>query len=69
MPIYEYRCPTCGRGIEVLQKINDPAPLCPTCKWNPYKSGDEETMVKIVSRVSKAQFKGPGFYETDYKDK
>ncbi|MBP6701100.1 MAG: zinc ribbon domain-containing protein, partial [Halioglobus sp.] len=32
MPIYEYQCQACGKGLEALQKISD-APLedCPAC--------------------------------------
>ena len=33
MPIYEYRCESCGHQLEALQKMNDPALTdCPECK-------------------------------------
>jgi len=28
MPLYEYRCPVCDRTVEVLQRMEDPAPEC-----------------------------------------
>ena len=59
MPIYEYRCTSCGHELEALQKIAD-APLvaCPSCKTD-----------GLVKRVSAAgfQLKGSGWYATDFK--
>ncbi|UCE89286.1 MAG: zinc ribbon domain-containing protein [Pseudomonadota bacterium] len=59
MPIYEYRCESCGHEMEALQKISD-APLtqCPTC--------DKATLVKLVSAAG-FRLKGGGWYETDFK--
>ena len=56
MPLYEYQCPTCGR-FELIQKFSD-APLnaCPTC-------GRE--VQKLLSAPA-IQFKGSGWYITDY---
>ncbi len=31
MPIYEFHCADCGREIESLQRIDDPAPDCDSC--------------------------------------
>jgi putative FmdB family regulatory protein len=57
MPLYEYQCQTCGERVEVIQKLNDPPYAhCPKC------SGD---MKKLVSAPA-IQFKGSGFYKTDY---
>ena len=58
MPIYGYRCRSCGHELEVLQKISDP-PLktCPKC-------GGELT--KILYPVG-VIYKGSGYYTTDYK--
>src|SRR5438093_10775276 len=57
MPIYEYRCLSCGAVREVLQRINDkPLKKCPAC------SG---TLEKLISRTS-FQLKGSGWYVTDY---
>ena len=57
MPIYEYQCTQCSERHEVIQKFSD-APLshCPSC------GGD---MKKLPSSPA-IQFKGSGFYKTDY---
>lgn len=60
MPIYEYECLQCGKQSEVLQKMND-APLT-TCS----ECGGE--LKKLLSAPS-FQFKGSGFYATDYAAK
>ncbi|MGV3592583.1 MAG: FmdB family zinc ribbon protein [Gammaproteobacteria bacterium] len=59
MPIYEYRCTSCGAELEKLQKISDP-PLvqCPEC--------GNDALVKLVS-ASSFRLKGSGWYETDFK--
>jgi putative FmdB family regulatory protein len=59
MPIYEYRCTSCGHELEALQKLADaPLTTCPSCKTN-----------GLVKRVSAAgfQLKGSGWYATDFK--
>ena len=60
MPIYEYGCTQCGKRTEVLQRL-DAAPLaaCPEC-------GGE--VRKLVSAPA-FQFKGSGWYVTDYAGK
>lgn len=57
MPIYEYQCSKCSERHEIIQRISDP-PLehCPKC------GGD---MKKLFSSPA-IQFKGSGFYKTDY---
>jgi len=57
MPIYEYQCNECKQRHEMIQKFSDP-PLahCPSC-------GGE--MKKLPSSPA-IQFKGSGFYKTDY---
>jgi len=59
MPIYEYRCESCGAELEKLQKISDP-PLseCPHC--------GKHALAKLVS-ASSFRLKGSGWYETDFK--
>jgi len=59
MPIYEYRCSSCGHELEALQKFSD-APLvaCPACAGN--------ALVKLVSAAG-FQLKGSGWYATDFK--
>ena len=60
MPIYEYECRKCKAHIEVFQKISDKPPAkCRKC------GGKLERMVSAPA----IQFKGSGWYVTDYSDK
>ena len=60
MPLYEYQCTTCSERVEILQRMSDPPySVCPKC-------GGE--MKKLVSSPA-IQFKGSGFYKTDYASK
>ena len=60
MPIYEYRCDACGECIEVLRKSGDKKlPTCPKCR---------AVMRKVLSSPA-IQFKGSGWYVTDYAKK
>jgi putative FmdB family regulatory protein len=60
MPIYEYRCRSCGFEKEYLQKHSDaPVTDCPSC-------GKAE-MGKLVSAAG-FQLKGSGWYATDFKN-
>ncbi|HEX6159793.1 MAG TPA: FmdB family zinc ribbon protein [Thermoanaerobaculia bacterium] len=57
MPIYEYQCTQCKERMEIIQKLSDPPySHCPKC------GGD---MKKLFSSPA-IQFKGSGFYKTDY---
>ncbi|MGV3621488.1 MAG: FmdB family zinc ribbon protein [Archangium sp.] len=59
MPIYEYRCQKCGKELEVMHKVSDPAPaVCPECKA-------EGSLERLVSRTS-FQLKGGGWYSDLY---
>jgi len=58
MPLYEYKCGQCGSVIEVLQRIKD-QPLT-------VHEGCGGTLERLLS-ASAFQFKGSGFYITDYK--
>ena len=60
MPIYEYECLQCKKRTELLQRFGD-APLasCPHC------GGDVRKMVSAPA----VQFKGSGWYVTDYAKK
>lgn len=59
MPLHEYSCPGCGR-FEVLQRFADkPLAVCPTC-------GKE--VHRLISAPA-IQFKGSGWYVTDYARK
>ncbi len=59
MPIYEYRCSSCGHELEALQKFSDaPLSACPSCH--------NSTLVKLLSAAG-FQLKGSGWYATDFK--
>jgi putative FmdB family regulatory protein len=60
MPIYEYRCASCGFQKEYLQKLSD-APLkdCPEC--------GKASLSKMVTAAG-FQLKGSGWYATDFKN-
>jgi putative FmdB family regulatory protein len=62
VPLYEYQCDACGRRFEAIQKFSDPPiETCPTCQG---------AVQKLLSSPA-IQFKGSGWYITDYarKDK
>ena len=59
MPIYAYRCATCGHAKDVLQKLSDPVlTACPAC--------GADTFLKQVTAAG-FQLKGSGWYVTDFK--
>ena len=60
MPLYEYRCNKCGEHVEKIQKFSDP-PLakCEKCGGR---------LERLISS-SAIQFKGSGWYVTDYAHK
>jgi len=61
MPVYEYECKKCGHRFELIQKVSDPPPAkCPKCK--------EGEIQKLLSAAG-LQFKGSGWYVTDYSNK
>jgi putative FmdB family regulatory protein len=60
MPIYAYRCESCGFAKDVLQKISDPVLTdCPECG-----------QAKFQKQLTAAgfQLKGSGWYVTDFRD-
>jgi putative FmdB family regulatory protein len=60
MPLYEYQCKKCGHRFEKIQKFSDkPVKKCPEC------GGRVE---KTISAPA-VQFKGSGWYVTDYAKK
>jgi len=60
MPIYEYECQKCKSHTEAFQKVNDkPLAKCKKCGGR---------LEKMISR-SAIQFKGSGWYVTDYASK
>jgi putative FmdB family regulatory protein len=57
MPLYEYECKKCGHRFERIQKFSDPmVKKCPEC------GGKVEQMISAPA----VQFKGSGWYVTDY---
>ena len=59
MPIYEYRCGSCGHELEKLQRMSDPELTdCPDC--------GEAALSRLVSAAG-FRLKGSGWYETDFK--
>lgn len=59
MPIYEYRCQSCGHELEKLQRLNDAALIdCPEC--------GKSALKRLVSAAG-FRLKGAGWYETDFK--
>jgi putative FmdB family regulatory protein len=60
MPIYEYKCLDCGAHVEKMQKFSDaPLTVCENC------GGKMEKQLSL----SGFQFKGEGWYVTDYSKK
>lgn len=59
MPIYAYRCESCGHAKDVLQKMSDPVlTTCPAC--------GAEAFTKQVTAAG-FQLKGSGWYATDFR--
>jgi len=59
MPIYAYRCASCGHQLDALQKISEPALVdCPAC--------GAAALAKQVTAAG-FQLKGSGWYQTDFR--
>ena len=60
MPLYEYECTVCAHRFEVIQKLSDPpVESCPACGG----------AVRKRQSAPSFQFKGSGWYVTDYARK
>ena len=60
MPLYEYECGTCGHRFETIRKFSDPPiDTCPRCGQP----------VRKLQASPAIQFKGSGWYVTDYARK
>lgn len=61
VPIYEYQCKNCGHQLDAFQSLSEAALTdCPAC--------GNATLTKLISAAG-LQFKGSGWYLTDYSDK
>jgi putative FmdB family regulatory protein len=61
MPLYEYQCEACKRRFEVIRKFSDPElQVCTLCGKGPVQ--------RLMSSPA-IQFKGSGWYITDYSQK
>jgi putative FmdB family regulatory protein len=59
MPVYTYRCESCGVQFERHQSFNDaPLTICPECR--------KKSLRKVIT-PTKIIFKGSGFYATDHR--
>jgi len=60
MPIYAYRCASCGHDKDVIQKFSDaPLTLCPVCGADAFRK-------QLTAPAF--QLKGSGWYVTDFRD-
>jgi putative FmdB family regulatory protein len=60
MPIYAYKCSSCGHGADVMQKLSDaPLTVCSAC--------GQPTFSKQITAAG-FQLKGSGWYATDFKN-
>jgi putative FmdB family regulatory protein len=60
MPLYEYQCDACGHRFETIRKFSDePLESCPKCGG----------AVRKLQAAPAIQFKGSGWYITDYAKK
>ena len=60
MPLYEYECDACGGRFEVIQKFSETTEQCRRCGKGPVR--------RLMSSPA-IQFKGTGWYITDYAQK
>ena len=60
MPLYEYECDACGGRFEVIQKFSETTEQCRRCGKGP---------VRRLTSSPAIQFKGTGWYVTDYAQK
>jgi putative FmdB family regulatory protein len=61
MPLYEYACDACGQRFELIRRFSDPdVDVCAACGKGPVR--------RLISSPA-IQFKGSGWYVTDYARK
>jgi len=59
VPLYEFECTKCHHRFEKIQSVSAPDPKCPKCK----------SKVERLLHAPAVQFKGSGWYATDYAKK
>ena len=79
MPFYTFKCPNCDIEKDILQSMDSPNPKCDDCAECGCNRADgtcgcggkmkSVEMKRLFKSTGKPQFKGDGFYETDYKTK
>ena len=68
MPLYTFKCPSCNREEEINQSMRSAVPVCQKC-INASCGIHIPEMKRVWKKTARPQFKGEGFYETDYKEK
>ena len=66
--ILYFKCPSCSRVEEIKQSMKEAIPVCQRC-INASCGIHIVEMKRVYGHTGKPQFKGEGFYETDYKEK
>ena len=68
MPFYTFKCPSCNKVEEINQSMRSAIPVCQRCV-NASCGIHIPEMERVWKKTARPQFKGEGFYETDYKEK
>lgn len=63
MPLYEYKCPSCGNKIDIILSLEERSKSVPVCT----KCGT--VLQKLFSAPAYFDLRGSGFYKTDFKGK
>ena len=66
MPIYTFKCRTCGEEEEHLRDTSDfKEPICPWCCYDPNIQGKDERMERVINKMP--DIKIDGYWESDKK--
>ncbi len=66
--MYTFKCPSCNKEEDVTQGMKEAIPVCQRCIDSSCGVHIVE-MKRVWKKTGRPQFKGDGFYETDYKKK
>lgn len=55
MPLYDYKCPTCGHQFEARHSFSAPAPACPNCQ-----TAEVQRLITTAPRIAKGLMAHPG---------